>query len=70
MEEMGEKSFWPFRFFLICIFTGSIFLTSGKFVNEINSPKSYFAAACLSIALSGSFSGELFIQGVSIGNLF
>jgi len=35
------------RVYLISVFTGSVFLTSGKFVNATNTPKFYFCIATL-----------------------
>lgn len=42
MEENGQKGNKLFKFLILSIFTGSVFITSGKFVNEINTPRQYF----------------------------
>ncbi|MGV8090420.1 MAG: O-antigen ligase family protein [Mangrovibacterium sp.] len=45
--------FWTNRLYLILIFTGSVFLTSGRFVNATNVPKFYFVV--LSLLLTTAF---------------
>ncbi|WP_320167768.1 hypothetical protein [Mangrovibacterium marinum] len=39
-------------FFVFSIFSGSVFLTSGKFVNDTNTPKFYFVVAALLVAVA------------------
>ena len=51
------------RFLIVLAFLGSVFLTSDKFVNEINSPKNYFAIFMILIIIP-----IVFFRGVS--NLF
>jgi hypothetical protein len=47
MEE-GDKQINSLTFlFIITLFTGSVFLTSGEFVNATNTPKLYFAEVLL-----------------------
>lgn len=52
------------RFLIIAIFTGSVFLTSGKFVNETNAPRFYFVVLSLLITIAfGVESGGYIYQG-------
>lgn len=44
-----------FQVTLIAIFTGSVFFTSGKFVNATNTPKFYFVAICVFVIVAEFF---------------
>jgi O-antigen ligase len=47
MSECGKEKNKLFLFLMFLLFTGSVFITSGKFVNATNTPKFYFAFAFL-----------------------
>ncbi len=51
MEKIGQKEYSLFRFLIFTIFPGSVFLTSGKFVNATNTPKLYFVVLAVLLAL-------------------
>jgi O-antigen polymerase len=65
------------RFWVITIFTGSVFITSGKFVNATNTPKFYFVVATLLVVAAitaihknqislGVFSSRTILWGINI----
>ena len=42
VEKIRQKAYGLLQFLIILIFAGSVFITSGKFVNSENAPKVYF----------------------------